>query len=130
VKKLLILVCVALLGISTAAAVRADFLLGMVAGGLLFGGDTNKYGGGAGSLLYLADEKVLRATNPMRVRMVSTGHTCFSPGSSSNGTSIFDLFNYATKKAPVKNPTILRVTRVFSPESLGCGAIWFEYVEK
>ena len=89
---------------------------------------------GAATILYSADEGVLKATNPLDVKMAAT-RGLFSEGyspSSTNtmGKSLGELFGEVTKNMSKKERTILQIVRVFGTQDQEFATIWFTDVEK
>lgn len=114
-----------------AVANAQGFIIGMVVGGMLFGGNT-QHGSGGGTILYSADEEVLKATDPMSVRQAAST-ACFAPNYNRRngpGVSLGEMFAEATEKLPKKERLVLQILRVFDPSNTPCGAIWFAYTEK
>lgn len=111
------------------------FIMGMVVGGILFGGNT-QYGSSGGMILYSADEKVLKEVDPVAVRQVSK-KACFE-GSGYNysrensNKSLKELFEalMKTRASSSREQTILQIVRVFDPGTPECAAIWFAYIDK
>lgn len=126
----LMLATLAAISVAPAAANAQDFLLGLAAGGMLFGGNT-QYGAGGATILYSANDDTLKATDPLSMRMAAT-RSCFHSDYSRNmtGRSLGELFAELTKDMIEKDRTILQIARVFDSGTLQCAAIWFAYIEK
>jgi hypothetical protein len=110
-----------------AAANAQGFVVGMVVGGMMFGGNT--YSGAAATILYSANEETLKGVDPLEVRLVAFDG-CFEGGDRSAHKSIGEMFASVTKKQADKKQTILQVARVFYPSAARCASIWFAYTEK
>jgi hypothetical protein len=112
------------------AANAQNFLLGMVVGGMLFGGNSQQYSGGAALVLYSASEEDLKKIDPMSVRQIAEDG-CFAKDYDSfiGNMSLADLFAAAVKKLPAKQRQIIQIIRVFHPGNSVCASIWFTYIE-
>lgn len=117
--------------VSTPVVASAQgFLLGMMAGGMLFGGDEVVTGGSA-AILYSADEETLKTTDPLSVRMAAT-RTCFHPDFKWNaaGYTFGVLLEGVVKSDAKRERRILQIVRIFDAKDIQCAAIWFAYTEK
>jgi len=127
-KLTLILAMLAAFVVAPGVANAQGFLLGVLAGGMLFGGST-QYGAGGAAILYSASDEELKATDPLTVRMVSD-RRCFDSSRVKKRNSLGELFWEFTKDMPERKRTILQVARVFSPSSTWCASTWFTYIDE
>lgn len=112
-----------------AAANAQGFLVGVVTGGMLFGG--NQYGSSAATVLYSATDDTLKETDPLSVRMAAIPG-CFQTHykGDKTGRSIGELFAELMDGTPRMERTILQVVRVFHTSETQCATIWYVYTEK
>ncbi len=122
----------ALLVAPVVAHAQAGFLIGLAAGGLLFGGES-QYGGGGATIMWSADAETLKKIDPLSVKLIAS-HGCFNNYYHGDTTTftLGELFSklLSGREYPNKDRTILQIVRVYNPSNAACASIWYAYIEK
>lgn len=84
---------------------------------------------GNATILYSVDEEVLKATDPLSIRM-AVNHSCLHDRGLGKGNSLRELFEKITEGMPPKERVILQVALLFGEGDAVCAAFWFAYIEK
>jgi hypothetical protein len=120
-----------LLAAVPAAANAQGFLLGVIVGNTLSGGE--QYSVSGGSVLYTASQEVLKKVDPMKVRIATSGPDNYQLsvwGTSRMGSSTLgDVFKN-TVREDADRYVVLQIVRVIGPSNGYTASLWFLYIEK
>lgn len=119
-----------------AAYAQAGFVLGMVLGSSMSGGD-EVIGSGNANILYVMPRAAERVKDPLKIRLRSTDILWFAVDQSKSefrndrytgGMHLRQIF--ARVEPNTESFEVLQVMRVFHPQHVSGASVWFAYTEK